>query len=84
METEVSKHVFRTVSDFSVRKKKKIENVILQVQFSPPHPGKGQIATPGKALQIKFPTPQSEDLFKWPRFAQGGGGGGGGDVEVSI
>ena len=40
--------------------RKKIENVILQVQFSPLHPGKGQIATPRKALQIKYPTPRSE------------------------
>ena len=42
---------------FSVSEKK-IENVILQVQFSPLHPGKAQISTPGKVLQIKFPTPR--------------------------
>ena len=47
-----SKHV----SDFSARKTK---HLTLPVQFSPPHPGKGQIPTHGKALQIKFPTPRA-------------------------
>ena len=50
-----SKHV----SDFSARKRK---NLTLPVQFSPPHPGKGQISSPGKALQIKFPLPEHR---KW-------------------
>ena len=72
-----SKHVFIAVSNFSDRKKK--WNQTLPVQFSPPHPGKSQIPTPGKALQIKFPTPRAQNIVKCPGFARGGG-----DVEVSI
>ena len=58
------------------------ENLALPVQFSPPHLGKGQIPTPGKALQIKFPTSRAQKMVKCPGFARGGGGAG--DVEVSI
>ena len=74
-----SKHVFIAVSNFSDRKK--TWNLTLPVQFSPPHPGKSQIPTPGKALQIKFPSPRTQNIVKCPGFA---GGGGGGNVELSI
>ena len=48
-----SKHVFIAVSDFGDRKKK--SHATWHFQF-PPHPGKGQIPLPGKALSVKFPT----------------------------
>jgi len=48
------------ISSFFIVRKKKIENVILKVQFSSLHPGKAQISIPGKTLQIKFPTPRWE------------------------
>ena len=59
-----SKHV----GDFSARKNK----LTFPVQFSPPHPGKGQIPTPGRPCKIKFPTPRAQRMVKCPGFAQGG------------
>ena len=63
-----SKHV----SDFSARKKKKPDT---SGSIFPTTPrGKGQVPTPGKALQIKFPTPPAQTMVKCPGFAWGGGG----------
>jgi len=39
--------VFTAVRDFVAQKKK----FALLVQYSPPHPGRGKIPTPGKTLQ---------------------------------
>ena len=66
-----SKHVFIAVSDFDARKN----------HLKPDNSGsifKGQITTPGKALQIKFPTSLAKKLVKCPGFVSGR------DVEVSI
>ena len=41
-------HVYIAVRDFGTRKKN-IWNLTIVFQFSPPHPDKGQILTPGKA-----------------------------------
>ena len=37
---------------------------------SPPHPGKGKIPTPRKALQIKLPTPRAQKIDTYPAFAR--------------
>ena len=70
-----SKHVFRAVSDFGNRKKI-ISNLTLQVQFSPPRPGKGQFPTPETALSVKFPTPRGTENSQMPAVCDGEGGGG--------
>ena len=60
-----SKHVFIAVSDFDARKN----------DLKPDNSGsifKGQITTPGKALQIKFPTSLAKKLVKCPGFVLGG------------
>ena len=52
----------------SLPRKKNLKPALL-VQYSPPHPGKGEIPTPGKALQIKFPTSRVQKMFKCEGFA---------------
>ena len=61
---------FIAVSDISAHPPKKNLNLTPPVQLSIPHPGKGQIPTPGKALQIKFPTPRSQKIVKFLGFAR--------------
>ena len=51
-----SKHVFIAVGDFRARKKN-IWNQIIAVQFSTPHPGKGQISQTEKAFPSNSPPP---------------------------
>ena len=78
-----SKQVFIAISVFGApppsppnktKNKKQKLKPDTSVQFSSPHPGKGQIPTLGKALQIKFPTPRTQKVVKCLGFAREGGG----------
>lgn len=57
------------------------KTVTLPVQFSPPHPDKGQIPLPGKAFPSTSLLPGHR---KWSSARCSPREGGGGDVEVSI
>ena len=48
------------------RPQKDIWNLTIPLQLYSLHPGNGEILTPGKALQIKFPTPRAQKIVKWP------------------
>ena len=54
-------------------KKKITGNLTLQVQFSPPRPGKSHFLSRGTALSVKFPTPRAQKIVKCPWFARGKG-----------
>ena len=75
-----SKHVSLAVSDFYARKKKVSWNLSLPLQFSSPHPGKGQIPHRGKASPLDSPLPRTENSQMFGVYLGGKGRGG----EVSI
>ena len=60
-----SKHI----SDFSARKRKPVTSG----SIFPTSPRQRSNPTPGKALQMKFPTPWAQKMVKCPGFARGWG-----------